>query len=592
MRFRERFFWFDETDAPLPDGEIVVDCFAGGGGASTGIKRGCGRAPHIAINHDKAAVAMHKANHPERETRHYCENIFDVNPEEITEGRPIGLAWFSPDCTDHSKAKGSRPRSKKLRALAWIVIRWAARKRPRIIMLENVEEFVDWGPLKGNQRDPRRKGQTFQQWVAKLVELGYVVEWRNLVASDYGSPTTRKRLFVIARCDGEPIVWPDPTHGSPKTIAKQLRKNGVCRLQTWRTAAEIIDWTIPCPSIFCTKAEAKAEGLTVQRPLREKTLRRIAEGIRRYVIETAEPFIVRVDHGGEHFRGQSAGRPLSTITQRHGFGVVTPFVAALQQGGSLREICRPLHTVTASRKDCNLLVTPTLVQTGYGERQGQAPRCLDLDQPLGTIVAGGGKHALVSAFIAKHFGGVTGVEVLRPFPTITTVGTQNQLVAATLVKNNHGDKQAFDIREPLRTIVAGGKHHALVQCRVEQVRAFLIKYYGSGGQWGSLHNPLSTITVKDRLCLGIVLVGGEPYQIVDIGMRMLTPRELFNAQGFDSGYVIDVGINGKPATKGEMVGRCGNSVPPHPVAALVSANYRPCTSRPATHRTAAVAAVQ
>lgn len=596
--------WFDETQSELRDGEeIVVDCFAGGGGASLGIKMATGRAPDVAINHDKAAIAMHLANHPE--THHYCENLWDVDPLEVTGGRPIGAAWFSPDCTHHSKAKGNKPKDGKLRALAWIVLRWAARARPRLIFLENVEEFVTWGKLDDNGKPiPELKGDTFRAFTAALEDgvdlnspavdelreylgpdaeaaiegLGYKVEWKVLVASGYGSPTTRKRLFLIARCDGEPIVWPAETHGSPKEIARRLKKNHRCNLQKWRTAAEIIDWDLPCPSIFCTREEAKVAGISVQRPLKEKTLKRIAEGIRRYVIDNPSPFIVSTNHGGKHFRGL----PLSAVTRKHGYGfvdpVITPFVTGCGGRAGQSPPCaadRPMTTLTTKgdrvlvapylvgtggpvysakpvradqpfgtvMKDDRraliapalmsyygpregdgghrgrmldvplptqttenrfALLAPTLVQTGYGERPGQSPRCLDIHRPLGTAVASGGKHALVSAFIAKHFGGMVGIPAVHPFPTITTVGTQNQLVAATLIKNNHGGKQAFAVDEPLRTIVSQGTHHAVVTSRLQEVRAFLMGYYGNS-TWSDVDRPAPTITVKDRLALGMVL---------------------------------------------------------------------------------------
>lgn len=383
-----------------------------------------------------------------------------------------------------------------------------------------------------------------------------------LVASDYGSPTTRKRLFVVARCDGEPIVWPEPTHGSPKQIAKELKTKHRSSRLPWRTAAEIIDWSLPCPSIFLTPEEAKQQNC--RRPLAEKTLRRIAEGIRRFVIETREPFIVRCNHGSDHFRGQSLQQPLGTVTQRHGYGLVTPFLASLQQGGSSRRADEPFRTITASRKDCNLVIAPALMSY-YGPKAGDdGHRGRGLGDPLPTQPTEN-RFALVAAFLAKHFGGMVGTQVANAFPTITARGTQNQLVAATLIKNTHGDKQWFDICEPLRTVVAQGTHHA-------EVRAFLMRYYGSGGQWSGLDRPTPTITAKDRLCLGIVLVGGEPYQIVDIGMRMLTPRELFSAQGFPRSYVIDRSVNDKPATKTEQVARCGNSVCPQVVEAIVAAN--------------------
>ncbi|MCH8830863.1 MAG: DNA cytosine methyltransferase, partial [Planctomycetes bacterium] len=467
--------------------------------------------------------------------------------------------------------------------------------RPAVIFVENVEEFQTWGPVNEVTNKPikEKAGTLFQQWIRSLRRCGYTVEFRSLVASDYGTPTTRKRLFIVARCDGEPIVWPKPTHGSPRQIQRDLKKHGRCRRRPWRTAAEIINWSLPCPSIFLSPAEAKQRGC--RRPLADKTMKRIAEGIRRYVIETADPFIVRCNHGSDHFRGQPLSRPLRTVTQSNGYSLVTPFVsrmfgksvghdcrsatgsvtqenktalvtpfvAALQHGGKCRSLRRPIHTITASRKDCNLLVCPQRMSY-YGERPGQRGRGRTLDNPVPTVTTEN-RFAIVSAFIAKHFTGVVGVPARQPFPTITAVPTQNQVVAATLIKNNHGDKQWFDPREPLRTIVAQGTHHA-------EVRAFLMRYYGSGGQWSHVNRPMPTITAKDRLCLGIVLVDGEPFQIVDIGMRMLTPRELFSAQGFPPDYKITVGLNGKPATKTEQVARCGNSVCPQVVEALVSAN--------------------
>ncbi len=589
MQVLQQHFWLDEPfTRPLPDRPLVVDGFAGGGGASTGLEWATGHQVDIAINHDPRAIAMHQNNHPQ--TRHYIENIWDVDPVEVCEGRDVDAAWFSPDCTHFSKARGSKPVRKEIRGLAWVVIKWAETVRPRIIFVENVEEFRTWGPVDEATNMPikDKAGVTFELWKEKLRELGYTVEDRVLKACDYGAPTTRKRLYVIARRDGKPIVWPDATHGSPR----QIEKNS--NLQSWKTAADIIDWSIPCPSIFLSKDEAKAIGC--KRPLANKTMTRIAEGVKRYIIENPEPFIVSVNHGGSHFRGQPMSRPLATITGKNSFGVVTPFVSrmfgkgvgtpadkpigsltsqnksalvtpfltSLQQGGSLRAADEPMRTITASDGDCNLVVAPTLVQTGYGERAGQSPRALDLNQPLGTVVAGGSKHALVAAFIAKHFGGQTGASAEMPFPTITQRGTQNQLVAACLIKNNHGEKQSFPVEEPLRTICAQGTHHA-------QVQAFLMSYYGNSG-FRSPGDPLPTVTSKDRLALGIVIVNNEPYQIVDIGMRMLTPRELFNAQGFPTDYDIETGVDGKPATKSEQVARCGNSVCPQVAAAIAKAN--------------------
>lgn len=546
MEVRQKSFWLDDAHRdPLPlDRPVVVDGFAGGGGASWGIQMALGRGPDVAINHDRDAIAMHMANHPD--TRHYCENIYDVSPDEVCEGRVIGAAWFSPDCTHFSRARGAKPVKKEIRGLAGAIIPWAEmdrRYRPRVIFVENVSEFQTWGPIdeQTNQPIKERAGEYFREWVQQLRDLGYEVDWRELVASDYGAPTTRKRLFIIARCDGRSIVWPAPTHGSPAKVAKHPQ------LQTWRTAAEIIDWSIPCPSIFLTKEEAKREGCI--RPLADKTLARIAEGIRRYVIETSSPFIVRVNHGSDHWRGQ----PLAS-TANQGTTGRAPYCWDAQE---------PVRTLTTTGD--KVVVAPMLSRM-FGASVGSA-----IDSPVGTATAKN-KTALVAAFIAKHYGGVTGVPAETPFPTITAVGTQNQLVAATLIKNNHGDKQAFDVDEPLRTVMAGANHHAVVQARMQQVRAFLFRYFGSGGQWSSCESPTPTITAKDRLALGIVLVDGEPFQIIDIGMRMLTPRELFSAQGFPSTYVIDRGEDGRPLTKSAQVARCGNSVPPPFAEALVRAN--------------------
>jgi DNA (cytosine-5)-methyltransferase 1 len=451
--------------------DLIVDNFAGGGGASYGIEMALGRSPDIAINHDREAVAMHAENHPA--TRHLCESVWDVDPVEVTDGRPVGLAWFSPDCTHFSKAKGGKPRSKEIRGLAWVVIRWAKTVKPRVICLENVEEFRTWGPLLDDGRPcPKRRGETFVDWWAQLERCGYVVEARELRACDYGAPTTRKRLFVIARCDGEPIVWPEPTHGPG-------------RAEPYRTAAECIEWAVPCPSIF-----------ERSRPLAEKTLRRIARGIRRFVIEAGEPFIAPVTHAGDH------------------------------RVHSIRE---PVRTVTSAHRGELSLVSPTLIQQSWGERPGQAPRALDLHKPLGTVVAGGIKHALVAAYLAKHYGG--------------------------------NEATGSDLRGPIHTITARD-HHALV-------RAFLIKYYGQS-VGTDLGEPMHTVTSRDRF--GLVTVAGEDYAIADIGMRMLIARELYRAQGFPDSYRIDLNVGGKPLTKTAQIRMCGNSVPPQFAEALVRAN--------------------
>lgn len=532
-------------------GGLVIDNFAGGGGASTGIEMALGRPVDIAINHDPEAIAMHEINHPH--TKHYCESVWEVDPRTITGGRPVDLCWFSPDCKHFSKAKGGKPVKKEIRGLAWVAIRYAATVRPRVIMLENVEEFVTWGPLAEGRPCPKNKGRTFNSFVNALRRHGYKVEWRELRANLYGAATIRKRLFLIARCDGLPIVWPSPSHlvaSSAEVKAKHA--------QPQRLAADIIDWSLPCPSIFTRK-----------KPLAEATLRRIARGIQRYVIDAAEPFLVKVNHGYDYFRGQPLDEPLQTITSKLGTGLVVPtlapFITEHANASTQRNmpVEAPLRTICAQVKGGHFaVVAPTLVQLGYGERPGQAPRAPGLDKPLGTVVAGGGKHGLVAAFLAKHYGGNytgPGAPLDSPAPTVTTVD-HNALVTSHLVKlRNNCIGQ--DVREPIHTLTTGG--------HMGEVRAFLLKYYDTAvGQ--ALDEPLHTITTKHRL--GLVMVKGEPYQIVDIGMRMLEPHELYAAQGFPANYIHDRTIGGKRLSKASQVRMCGNSVCPPVAAALVRAN--------------------
>lgn len=526
------------------DGELVVDNFAGGGGASTGIEAAIGRPVDIAINHDAAAIAMHRANHPE--TRHYTEDIWTVDPREACGSRAVGLAWFSPDCTHFSRAKGTKPLRKDIRGLAWVVVRWAATVRPRVIVVENVEEFQTWGPLVGNRPDPARAGQTFRVWLSRLSDLGYRVEFCCLVAADYGTPTTRRRLFLVARRDGAGIAWPEPTHGRG-------------RAAPWRPAADVIDWSIPCQSIFERR-----------RPLAEATLRRIAAGIRRYVLDAAEPFIVQVSHGDWGHR----------------------------DGSRCRGIGNPLGVITGSND--HALCSPTLITTGYGERDGQAPRVPGLGQPLGTVVAGGAKHALVAAFLARHFGGVVGRDLGQPVPTVTAVD-HHSLVAAALVENNFNSRQVSPVDRPLHTVTTQGNRFGLVSAflsklygtsigspcdapvptvtagggkgggHIAEVRAFLIGYYSNGGsQHQSVGDPLHTVTSRARF--GLVSVAGVEYQIADIGLRMLQPHELFAAQGFPDDYEVAPEFNGRPLTKTTQIALCGNSVCPQVAEAVVAAN--------------------
>lgn len=523
--------------------ELVVDSFAGGGGASLGIEMALGRSPDIAINHDAEAIAIHQANHPA--TRHYREDVWAVDPREATGGKPVGLMWLSPDCKHFSKAKGGKPVSKKIRGLAWVAVRWAKAVKPRVIVLENVEEFQTWGPvLDDGQPCPARKGLTFRRFVGRLRNLGYVVEWRELRACDYGAPTIRKRLFLVARSDGHPIVWPKPTHG------KGLP-------QPWRTAAECIDWSLACPSIF---ERAK--------PLAANTLRRIANGLRRFVIESPRPFIVNMAHGGKE---EDVLHPMSTIATEKGGcrAVVVPYLASLTHQGGYRteDLTEPMRTVTGAHRGEKALIAPTLIQCGYGEREGQAPRVLDLSNPLGTVV-GSNKFALVSAFLAKHFserraGEVMGASLFDPAPTVTTID-HSALVASSLVKLKGTCQHGQPVTDPMATVQAGGNHLA-------EVRAFLVAYYGTQQQTGDLFEPSPTIVSKDRF--GLVTVEGIEYAIADIGMRMLQPRELYRAQGFPDSYRIDIPFKGKPMPKTAQVRMCGNSVCPPLAKAIIEAQF-------------------
>lgn len=472
----------------LLPGELVADNFAGGGGASTGIEHAIGRPCDLAINHDPEAIAVHRANHPD--TKHFCENIWKVDPALACAGRPVGLAWFSPDCTHHSRARGGKPRCKKIRALAWVVTRWAKAVRPRVIFVENVEEFESWGPLdKQGHVIKSRAGETFRSWLAKLRDLGYEVQFRSVVAADYGTPTTRKRLFIIARCDGRPIVWPEPTHGEG-------------RPEPWRSAAQIIDWSLPCPSIFERK-----------RPLAEATRQRIARGIQRYIAQSADPFIIPLTHRGDK-RVHSIGEPVRTITAAH-------------------------------RGELALVSSPFLVRhghyshkTGAGLRLGCGAgifRGQRLTEPLSTVCATNDKH-VVAAFLTKYYGTSTGSPVTQPLPTVTA--------------NNKG-----------------GGHLA-------EVRAFLLKYYGARGKDSAQQLKLPLHTVRSRDCFALVTVLGQPYQIVDIGLRMLQPHELFAAQGFPADYVIAPQLNGKRLTKTAQVRLVGNSVCPPVAHCLVTSNLR------------------
>lgn len=538
----------------LPEAQLI-DNFAGGGGASMGIEMATGRPVDIAINHNAKALGMHHINHPY--TDHYCESVWSVDPVKACNGVPVQLAWFSPDCTHFSKARGGTPKKKEIRGLAWVAVKWMLEVRPEIVPLENVEEFRTWGPLNEySQPIKERAGETFNAFMGIITTgietdhpgyiecleflgleaseeraqqlangLGYQVEFKELRACDFGAPTTRKRFFMVARCDGLPICWPEPTHGDPKSLEVQSGK-----LKPYQTAAECIDWSIPVKSIFSRK-----------KPLAKATEERIARGLKKFVFEADEPFTIPAEQ-------------------------VAPFITECANASNQRNMPadQPLRTITAHPKGGTFAVIAPVI-----ERQFSQSECNAADQPLGTITAGGGgKSALVQAFLAKHYGGNytgAGVDMAAPLDTITTTD-HHALVSSNLVKLRNTNTGS-PLTDPVHTITAGGTH-------IGEVRAFLMKYYSEGGQWASLDDPMHTIPTKDRI--GLVIVKGELYRITDIGMRMLQPHELYKAQGFPDGYIhthyIDEDGKEQKLTKTDQVRMCGNSVSPVVAAAIVKAN--------------------
>ncbi|PTU70808.1 DNA cytosine methyltransferase [Chromobacterium haemolyticum] len=691
----------------LTTDEIIVDLFAGGGGMSSAIESALGRHVDIAINHDMDAISMHMANHPQ--THHYCADVFEVCPREVTNGRPVGHLHGSPDCTHFSQAVGGQPRDKAIRSLGWVIPRWAGQVKPRSISMENVKQMRQWGPLIAKRckktgrvmrldgsvaepgervpvqeqflvPDPRHIGRTWRRFLSVLRKLGYEVEHRTMVAADYGAATTRERLYLFARRDGLPIVWPEPTHHE-KPAPGQKR---------WRPAADHIDFSDLGQSIFERK-----------KPLADATMRRIAKGMKKFVLDSAAPFIVELANWSNRNGVQSTADPLRTITAwpRGGsMAMASPSLVPLTHQGSdrvydparpiptitaanrgeialasavivpnttgnplkradtpaptittagnqllaaatlvqaaygdgkpgraqrwgsgVRDIEQPLNTITASGCGGQALAAATLVQMGYGERTGQQPRALDIERPLGTVVAGGGKHGLASAIIVgaggpsysakpvaidqplgtilkenhRHvataymmqanggFNETVGRSLNSPASTITTTGSQQQLVSAhlaTLRRNCVGREMS----EPMPTATAGAEHHALVSYALSQedeagalrVAAFLISYYGTGDSASGLDQPMPTATTRDRLALVTVWIKGEPWVIVDIKLRMLKPPELYGCQSFPPDYIIDRGHDGRPFSKSAQVRMVGNSVPPKPAAALIAANCR------------------
>lgn len=644
--------------------EIIVDNFAGGGGASTGIELAAGRPVTIAINHDPDAILMHKTNHPY--TEHYQASVWDIDPLEVCRGRPVGLAWFSPDCKHFSKAKGGKPVDKNIRGLAWIVLRWAGKVKPRVIILENVEEFQTWGPVRKGKPVKKRAGQTFRKWLDQLMDLGYAVEWRELVAADYGTPTTRKRFFLIARRDGRPIVWPEPTHAKPDS--DEVRAGNKL---PWRCAAEIIDWSLPTPSIFATKAQVRdAFGIAAQRPLAANTMRRVARGVDKFVLKAARPFIVPmgygeaagqvprvhdltgpvptavgkghhgvcvphmvlVNHAGE-FRGQALADPIQTITAKHGYGIsapmlapvtvtnttnsvggagdepvhtvttagnqmlLTPALAAIGQTGGgdrVRSVAEPTHTAVSKMEEC--VLAPALIQ--YHTEQTEQVRGQGVGDPIMTVdaanrygiaaatltkyysgdngqSAGAPLHTVTTrdregvtmASLSKFYGGVVGAEVTGPLPTVTAID-HNAIATAHMAKLK-GTNLGHAMDRPLQTITAGGGHFGVVTTMMTKVAPGTSLF-----NWPKVRDLLNTYCdyhlTDDEVIL--LWIDGAAYFVADIGLRMLTPRELYRANGFPDDYIIERDYGGNVYGKSKQVARCGNAVPPPFATALVRAN--------------------
>lgn len=550
--------------------ELFVDNFAGGGGASTGIEMAIGRSVDIAINHDPDAIAMHKVNHPS--TKHYCEDVWQVDPVKACDGNPVALAWFSPDCKHFSRAKGGKPVDKNIRGLAWVAVKWAMLVRPRVIMLENVPEIQTWGPLKKNGKPIKeRSGETFEAFIGALTTgisrehpafkemcealeidrgdyrvrtlikgLGYTVEYRTLRSCDYGAPTSRNRFYLIARSDGRPIKWPKPTHGPRNSAAVKSGK-----LLPYNTAADCIDWSIPAQSIFERK-----------KPLAENTLRRIARGIKRFVIDNPEPFIVHYKFDNEP---ESINEPLSTVTAVNSHYVCTPTIMCNNANNVGANVQMPLPTVTTGNR--NFLVAPHLIQY-HSETAEDEVRGQELDEPIMTLDTAN-RYALSCAHIMKNYAGGykgDGSSADDPLGTVTEKDHNSLVTAHVMTMRKNMDGQKAD--EPLTTISTSGAHHA-------EVLAFLVKYFSNGAP-KPVDEPLDTITTKDRFA--VVTIHGEEYVITDIRMRMLQPRELFNAQGFPRSYVIDHDEYGRPYPKSKQVARCGNAVTPPVPAALVAEN--------------------
>ena len=568
-------------------GEIIVDNFAGGGGASTGIEIATGMAVAIAINHDPAAILMHKTNHPY--TEHFQASVWDIDPVAVCRGRRVGLAWFSPDCKHFSKAKGAALVDRKIRGLAWITLRWAAKVRPRVIILENVEEFQTWGPVRKGKPVKKLAGTTFRKFIDQLTELGYTVEYRELIAADYGAPTSRKRFYMVARCDGKPIVWPKPTHS----------KTGADGLPKWRSAAEIIDWSLPCLSIFDTKEEIKERyGLKAVRPLAKNTMRRIIRGVDKFTIRSGKPFIVQqkfqnaaqniekplttVTAVGAHELckpllapvtvtntsnsvGGTVGAPVHTVTTAGNQMLVTPSLVSIGQTGGgdrIRDLREPVPTTVSKQEAC--LVSPSLIQ--YHTEQTESVRASGLGTPIHTVDASN-RYGLTCANLVEYYTCGRPLDVQEPMHTVTS-HDREAVVAAHVVKFK-GDNLGHGADEPMQTVTTSAGEFAVCKAYLAKMRS------GDDlGHWPEIRARLNefcgyALADDDVLLLEI---GGALYYIADIGLRMLSPRELYNAMGFPPDYIIDRDYEGNEYKKSAQVARCGNAVCPPVASALVRAN--------------------
>lgn len=568
--------------------EIIVDNFAGGGGASTGIELATGRRVAIAINHDPDAIRMHRTNHPY--TEHLQASVWDVDPVAECRGRPVGLAWFSPDCKHFSKAKGATLVDRKIRGLAWTTLRWAAKVRPRVIILENVEEFQTWGPVRRGKPVKKLAGTTFRKFISQLEALGYTVEFRELVAADYGAPTSRKRFYMVARCDGKPIVWPKPTHS----------KTGADGLPKWRSAAEIIDWSLPCPSVFASKAEIMATyGLKAVRPLAKNTMRRIIRGVDKFTVRSGKPFIVQqkfqnaaqniekplttVTAVGAHELckrllapvtvtntsnsvGATVGEPMNTVRTGGGGGqmLVTPFLSECNHsgGGHIAPVGDAYKAITA--KHTGGIVAPSLIQ--YHTEQTESVRASGLGAPINTVDASN-RYGLTCANLVEYYTGGRPLDITDAMHTVTS-HDREAVVAAHVVKFK-GDDLGHGMKEPMQTVTTSAGEFA-------ECVAYMAKMHGGDnlGHWPEIRallNEFCGYTLAEDEVL-LLEISGALYYIADIGLRMLSPRELYNAMGFPADYIIDHDYLGNEYKKSAQVARCGNAVCPPMATALVRAN--------------------